>query len=71
MDPLEHVHPRPTGHQTRPLFIKSCSRTAQIVLLCSGVLMVHFAVVILTPLKAFVFYYGFGKWIITRPDVKT
>jgi hypothetical protein len=54
-----------TPHRQTPLFIKSYSRIEQILLLCSPVLMVHFAVVILISLKAF-----FLLWIwtvTTRP----
>jgi hypothetical protein len=48
---LEHLHP--TTPAKTPFHIVQ-------ILLLSPVLMVHFAVVILTPLKAF-FYYGFGQ----------
>jgi hypothetical protein len=53
---LEHLHPHTSKHpfsiNLAARYLKSC---------CSPVLlMIHFAVVILTPLKAF-FYYGFGQ----------
>jgi hypothetical protein len=35
-----------------------------LLLFLSLVLMVHFAMVILTPLEAFFFYYGFGQWLL-------
>jgi hypothetical protein len=47
---LEHLHPTPAN---------TAFHRGQILLL-SPVLMVHFAMVILTPLKAF-FYHGFGQ----------
>jgi hypothetical protein len=52
-----------TPHQQTPLFIKSWSRIVQIVLLSSTVLMVHFAVVILTPLKSF---FLLSIWTVIR-----
>jgi hypothetical protein len=57
-----------TLHLQAPLFIKSCSRSASL-LLRPGIDF-NFAVVILTPFKPF-FYYVFGHAVtITGLDVK-